>query len=430
MIDDPLVGFNFPSLMVLGAMTVAGYYAGRLVNRLRMPAIIGYMLVGLLIGPSLINLLKDADLEGLAFINEIALGFVAVTIGSELSLKVIKRQGKELLTIIFAECLGTFAMVLVGIALLTTITSGRADWPLSLLLAAIASASAPAGTVAVIQEYKARGSLTSTLYAVVGFDDGLAILIFGFAYGIAKVLLPGSEGGTSDLIFAPAKEIMVSFFVGSGLGFVFSYMLRKISNARDYLILTFGFVLFGCGISSWLHISLILTNMMIGFVLVNTRHESLVQKVSEQLGNIMPLLFIFFFAVAGAHLDIYAAGSLGLLGLVYILGRMAGKAGGAWLGAVMGGAEDKIRKYLGWGLHTQAGVAIGLALIAKGDLDEISRRVLEHGNVAASSHVEWIGNTILTTVTATCLFFEVVGPILAYMALKKAGEIPENEAEA
>lgn len=430
---QPDVLFDFPSLMVLGLMTVAGYYAGRLARWMRLPSILGYMLVGLATGPSVIQLLGHADLDGLSFITEIALGLVAFTIGSELSIKALRRQGKGLFPIIGAECIGTFLVVFAAIATLTYATEATINWPLALIFGAIASASAPAGTVAVIQEYKAKGSLTTALYAVVGFDDGLAILIFGFAFGISMTLLPGAaDPGVASMIFAPASEIGLSLLLGTVTGFIFSFLVRKLANARDYIILVFGFVLFTCGFSTHLgdllglHLSLILINMVIGFVLVNTRQHELVHRVTDQLGGVMPLLFILFFAVAGAHLDLATLPSLGLIGLIYMAGRMVGKYGGARLGATWGGANEKIRRYLGWGLHTQAGVAIGLALIAADGLDHHAARLNAEGLAEAAASVTEIGSTIITTVTATCIFFEIIGPILAYMALNRAGEIPKE----
>ncbi len=423
---------DFSPLLRLGLLTIVGFYAGRLVRPLRLPSILGYMTVGLLAGPSVFELFRQGHLEDLAFINEIALGFVAFSVGAELSLRAVRGLGRGLVTIILAECLGTFVIVLLAVAALTAHLSGSADWPLALIFGAVACASAPAGTVAVIQEFRAKGSLTTALYAVVGFDDGLAILVFGFAYGMARALLPGSEtGGMLDALILPVEEIVRSLVVGAALGFVFSLCVRRLRNPRDILILVFGFVLLGAGLSELWHMSLILTNMMVGFVLVNTRSMDLVRRVSGQLGELMPLIFVLFFAVAGAHLDLGALSDLGWLGIVYVGGRMLGKAGGASAGAALGGAEPKLRRYLGWGLHTQAGVAIGLALIVKDDFDTLSKSLLAQGTevAAQAQRVGWIGTTVITTITATCILFEVIGPILAKMALDRAGEIPPEVRE-
>jgi Kef-type K+ transport system membrane component KefB len=151
--------------------------------------------------------------------------------------------------------------------------------------------------------------------------------------------------------------------------------------------------------------------MIVGFMIVNTQANSLLKKIEGELSNVMPLLFILFFVLAGANLHVAALPSLGLLGVIYIISRSLGLAGGASLGAIIGRAEPKIRKYLGLGILSQAGVAIGLALIVKQDFSALGQWGAE------------IGSTVITTVTATCIFFELIGPILTKFGLQKAGEI-------
>lgn len=407
---------DISGLTLLGAATIIAFYVGRVARFVKLPSIIGYMVVGIILGPSVLHLFDDASMEHLSFITEIALGFVAFSIGSELNLSSLKRLGVGVISIIFAESFGAFIVVAVGLYLLTR------DLPLSLIFGSMAPASAPAGTVAVIQEYRAKGSLTKTLYAVVGFDDGLAIIIFGFAAALAKNLLITEAFGTSESIFKallyPAKEIILSFILGGIAGLIFYRLVRKLQSARDILIIIFGFVLICTGLSDRWHLSLILTNMVVGFVLANTRHEALLHRVTSPLLDVMPLLFVLFFCMAGAHLTLSALPSLGIIGVVYILGRSAGLIGGARLGAVFGHVEDKVKKYVGLGILSQAGVAIGLSLIIKQDLNQIDAEY----NLP---HAVKIGTSVLATITATCIFFEIVGPILTKIALKKAGEIPD-----
>jgi len=159
-----------------------------------------------------------------------------------------------------------------------------------------------------------------------------------------------------------------------------------------------------------------MTNMVVGFVLVNTRRQALVHRVMAPLLDIMPLLFILFFCLAGSHLKLSTLPTLGLLGFVYIIGRSAGLIGGARLGAMIGKVDSKIKKYIGLGILSQAGVAIGLSLIIKHELVQLDAKY----NLP---HAATIGAVVLTTITATCIFFEIIGPILTKVALKKAGEI-------
>ena len=400
--------------LLLGVVSVVGYYIGNLARKIRLPSLLGYMVLGVVLGTSVAGFFLEHDLHRLSFITEITLGFVAFVIGSELSLVSLKRQGIGIVTIIFAESFAAFFVVLGAVYLLTR------NWPMALIFGAMAPASAPAGTVAVIQEYRARGSLTKALYAVVGFDDGLAIIIFGFASALAKTLLmnevPGAHGDIAGSLTAPLIEIVLSLLVGGLLGFVFSFLIRRIIQDLDYFILVFGFILIAIGFSKLWHLSLILTNLIIGFVMVNTCRQSLVERVLKQLRTSNPFLFILFFFLAGAHLDIAALPSMGLVGIVYIAGRSCGLIGGAYIGAMFGKVEDKVKKYIGFGILSQAGVAIGLSLIVSNEFALIG-----------TPEADRIGRTVITTVTATCIFFEIIGPIMTKYSLEKAGEIETSE---
>jgi len=413
-----LSGIDLPALMVLGVAVILGFYVGRLVRAIRLPSIIGYMAVGVVLGPSIILLFDDVTLENLSFITEIALGFVAFSIGSELNVASIGRQGAGIVSIIFAESFGAFVFVLFGVYALTR------DLPLALIFASMAPASAPAGTVAVIQEYKAKGSLTKALYAVVAFDDGLAIVIYAFAAAIAENLLireaTGTAGSILPALYAPVKEVGLSLLVGGVTGFIFCQLVRRLQNSRDIFILLFGFVLLASGLSTHWHLSLILTNMAIGFVLANLRREAAVRRITAPLLDVMPLVFILFFCLAGANLHLAALPALGTLGVVYIVGRSVGKIIGARLGGMVGHLEEKVKRLIGLGLLSQAGVAIGIALIVK---HEFTQLATDYG----IEHAARIGTSTLTTVTATCIVFEIIGPILAKIALQKAGEIPQSE---
>ncbi|MDC7235455.1 MAG: cation:proton antiporter [Spirochaetales bacterium] len=396
-------------LLLVGIMVALGFYAGKSMKYIKLPSIIGFMLIGVVLGPSLFNLLNEEFQHNLSFISDVALSFVAVSIGIELSFSSLKKQGKGIILVIFTESFMAFLIVTGALYLLTR------DIALSLIFGAIAPASAPAGTVAIIQEYKAKGPLTKALFSVVGFDDGLGIIIFGFAAAIAKSFLAaeaGQETGSLMMLLAgPLKEVIFSIIIGLAIGFLFCLLARKLKSARDIFILMFATILISSGISNMLHLSIILTNMVMGIFIVNTQPFSLVEKIHNELSEFMPLLFVMFFVLAGANLHVSALPSLGLLGLVYILGRSSGLMGGAALGSTLGKLPENIRKYLGMGILSQAGVAIGLALIVKNEF------------AAYGPHGAYIGNTVITTVTATCIFFEIIGPILTKIGLEKAGEI-------
>jgi Kef-type K+ transport system membrane component KefB len=408
--------FEVPVLLTVGLMTFVGLFFGKLTKLIKLPSIIGFMVVGVLLGPSLAGLLNTTLVNELDFITEVALAFVAVSIGLELKMRTLRQQGKAIIAIIITETLLAFALVATAVTLLT------GNLALGLLFGGLAPASAPAGTVAIIQEYKARGSLTKALYSVVGFDDGVGIIIFGFAAAVSRSILQQQAGGEAasflELIAAPLLEVILSITVGVIIALIFGIIARRMRSKQDIFILLFATVLIVCGLSVPLHLSLILTNMVIGFVIVNTQPGNLIRKFEEELQNIMPLFFVMFFVLAGANLHIAALPSLGALGVVYIISRSVGLTGGAALGGAIGRAEPKLRKYLGMGILSQAGVAIGLALIVKHEFAALGPVGME------------IGSTIITTVTATSIFFELIGPILAKVGLQKAGEINAAESDS
>lgn len=425
--------------LLLGIVAVVGFYFGRAAKLARLPSLIGFMVLGVLLGPSLLNAFDEGNLASLSFITEMALGFVAFSIGAELNLRALRHLGKGIAAIIVAESLAAFFVVALVVYLITR------SWPAALLFGAVAPASAPAGTVAVIQECKAKGKLTTALYAVVGFDDGLAILIFGFAAALAKKILVGNvlgvEGGGESIFAAmgpPSLEILGSLLVGTILGFVFCLLVRKLTAGRDTLIMAFGTVLLATGLSLHLGLSLILTNMAAGFVLANTRREGFVRRATDPLREIMPLLFILFFCLAGAHLKLSDLPRLGVVGAAYVLARSAGLIGGSRLGGSMGRIDARIKKWIGLGILSQAGVAIGLSLMISSEFSHLGANpevaaaverfgALNPGVARLAYDPLTIGAAVITVITATSIIFEIVGPILTKVALTRAGEIGADE---
>lgn len=415
----------FPILLTAGLVILLGFYVGKVARLIRLPSLIGFMIVGALLGPSLFDLLNVKIQENLSFITDICLGFVALSIGIELRFTTLKQQGWGMMLIIFMESFMAFIIVTLFVWLVSK------DLALALILGSIAPASAPAGTVAVIQEFKAKGPLTQALYTVVGFDDGLGIVIFGFASAFAKSVIMNEAGFANQsawmVLLQPLKEIGLSVIVGIALSFLFKLITFKLKNTEDIFIITFAIVIIGAGISSFLNLSLILTNLIIGMTIVNTASPLFINKVTNKTADIMPLLFVLFFILAGANLHITALPQMGLIGIIYIIGRASGLIGGAWLGSVLGKAEPVIRKYLGLGILSQAGVAIGLSLIVKKDFltlfEDKTLETMTTQQANAFSHANTIGTAVITMITATCIFFEILGPITSRIALKKAGEI-------
>jgi len=406
---------NAPELMIaLGVAAAIGLYAGKAVYLARFPSQIGHMVLGVVIGVSGFNLLDEPALESLAFVVQVALGFVAFTVGAELSIASLKRQARGVIPITLGESLGAFLVVLAGVYVVTR------DLPLSLIFAAIAPTTAPAGTVAVIREYRAKGHLTKTLYAVAGFDDALGIIIYAFAATAALSLLAKQAGVAGGNLFGmlggAVSEIAISLLIGSIVGLAFTVLANKLRNSGEIFVFIFGTVVACVGLSLRFHASFILSNMVVGFILANTRREETVRRLLAPVGQFMPLVFIVFFCLAGAQLDVRVLPAIGLASVTYMICRSAGKITGSFLGAVIGKAEKKVKNYVGLGILSQAGVAIGLALVARQQLGALG-----------SEHALHIGTALITSVAATSIIFQVIGPILTKIALQKAGEIGRDD---
>jgi len=398
---------ELPVLALIGLGVTVSLYAGKLARRAGLPSLIGYLVTGVLMGASVSGVVSLHALESTRFVTNIALGFVAFSIGTELSALSLRQLGSSIVLIILFE---SFMAFLVVFGAVFAVTGG--DTAVAMVFAALAPASAPAGTVAVIQEYRARGKLTKALYAVVGFDDGLAILIYGFAAAFARSLVSTQVQGFWESMLLPAREILLSVGLGALMGMLYTVLSRRLRTSTEIPALTFAFIAMTAGVAVHFHLSLILACMGIGFVLTNSTPRPTVNRIVMQNRNLMPLVFILFFFLAGAHLDVAALPALGLLGVVYIIARSSGKITGAWLGGRIGGAEPRIRKYLGMGILSQAGVAIGLSLILAQDFARIG-----------TPQADRIASMVVTTIAATCVVFEVVGPLLAKRALRLAGEL-------
>jgi len=396
-------------LLLLGLSLLLGYIGSIISGRFKLPGVVGYIIIGLLLGPSFLDIFNPHLLEEMDMISDIALSLVAFTIGSEMRADVLKRQGAGLAAIIFLESFCAFFLVMFLVYLLTH------KWYVALLFGAMAPASAPAGTVAVLQEYKAKGPLTSTLLSVVGLDDGLAIIIYGFAAALAKKLIGSAdEINIQSFLMGPASEIIKSLLLGAAIGAAFSYFARRIRSQNDVLITSLGAIFLCAGLSNMWHLSIILTNLTLGLVMANMYLHG-ARKSADAIQYITPPIFVLFFVLAGSHLQIQLLPAMGMLGILYIIGRTAGLLGGAYIGATIGKAEKNVRNYLGLGILSQAGVAIGLALIV----------VKEFSELGPEGHQ--VATLIINTIAATTIIFEIIGPITTKIAIEKAGEIGKLE---
>ncbi|MFP3938289.1 MAG: cation:proton antiporter, partial [Phycisphaerae bacterium] len=399
--------------LVVGLALLLGRVGGRLGGRVRAPMVVGYLLVGVLLGRSALNVIDESSAESLGLITDFGLGIVAFMIGSELSRRMLQRLGRKLFVIVLCESLAVF-MLVAGLIL------GLSHWLLpaglagagALVLGAMAPASAPAGTVAVIQEYKARGPMTSLLLGIVGLDDGFAIALYAFAAAAAKMFLTDTDLSVASTLQGPTLEILGGLGLGAVMGLFLKVVLDRRRDSDDLMVYSIGVVLLTTGLANALGLSLILANLALGMVLVNLSPRQ-AERSYGSLQNIIAPIYVLFFVVAGAHLDLWLLAGLTLLGPVYIVARTAGKIGGAYTGAVLTHMDTTTRRYLGLGILSQAGVTIGLALT-------VAREFAAPQYGAAG---EQLARLTINTVAATTIIFEIIGPLTTKLALVRAGEV-------
>jgi Kef-type K+ transport system membrane component KefB len=395
-------------LFFIGIAIIFGFIGGKFSNRFKFPGVVGYLLTGLILGPSVFNIFNLELLDKIGVFNDLALGVVAFIIGSEIRMSTLRKMGRGIITILLSEALTAVLLVALGVYLLTH------NLYMALIFGAMAAASAPAGTAVVLQEYKAKGPLTNTLYAVVGLDDGLAIMIYAFAAALAKLLLTGGKMSFLNVVEGPLIEIFGAIVLGGLIGLLLGYSIRKLHGKNEVLAVSLGAILVCAGLSKYFHVSLILSNLGLGivfanlFLLANRRAYQAIQSIT------LPI-FIIFFVIAGAHLQIHLLSTMGLLGLIYIICRVLGKIGGAFFGATISKSNPAVRKYLGLGILSQAGVAIGLAIL-------VTR---EFGSLGKAG--EDLAVIVINTIAATTIIFEIIGPIATKFAISKAGEMNKSK---
>ena len=408
------------TLLAISVALSVGLFMSRVVKPLKLPAVTGYLVAGILIGPYCLGLLgvkglgftSTEDVAAMNIINDVALGFIAFAIGDEFRLSQLKKTGKQATVIGIFQALLTTALVdavLIGLHFIL----GPEKLPLStaIILGAIASATAPAATLMVVRQYKAKGKLTSLLLPIVALDDAVGLIIFAVSLGVAKTLHNG-ELSLISVIVDPLVEIFVSLIVGGIIGYVLSFCEKffRSNTKRQALVVTAIFLAVALSKLKYniggVHVgfSPLLVCMMLGTVFCNVCDFS--ADMMEKTDKWTAPIFILFFVLSGAELEFSVFGDLAIVGIgvVYIISRSIGKYLGAYISAGMVHCEPHIKKYLGITLLPQAGVALGMSITAMAELGS-------EGTI--------IRNIVLFGV----LIYELFGPMMTKMSLMKAGEI-------
>lgn len=393
-------------LLYTGIILATGLLFGKIAKYLHLPNVTGYLLGGLLIGPSVLNFIKEEALLGLELISVIALGFIAFSIGNELKMTYFKKVGTKPVVIAVFEStmavLFVFGALILYFALRDMLTNENIRF--ALVLASIAAATAPAATLMVIRQYKAKGKLTETLMSVVAIDDSVAVLLFGIGIAIANAINPNIDHASLVMqILHPLIEIVISLGIGSIIGVLLVLGSIWFTGRGNRITLVVTAILLTIYLATTLGGSSILASMALGAVFANfsKKHE----EVNGLIYFTTPWLYIMFFVFSGVELKLSVLTSVGIIGLIYVLFRVVGKIFGANIGARITKSETSIRKYLGFSLIPQAGVAIGLSLVATQVLPDT------------------LGAQVRAIILAATVIYELSGPVITKATLKRAGEL-------
>ena len=380
-------------LLVVGGLLLLGLVTDVAGKRTALPRVTLLVLFGMLVGRAGFGWLSDVDEAWFPIVADMALAMVGFLLGEKIRFSSFRREGRLALWVSITMVIVTFAMEWAGLWIV------GAPLAVSLVLAGIAPATAPAAMLDVVQETKARGPFTRTLLSAVAMDDAWALAAFSIALAVA-----GMFGGAAqdEILLHAGTEIAGALVLGVALGLPMAYLTGRIEPGEPMLAEALGTVFLCAGLALWLDVSLILASMALGVTVANrakhhTRPFHAIEGVEE------PFL-ILFFTLAGASLEARSLLGIGVLGSAYVVLRVGGRVAGGWLGAKVGGGSATMRRWIGLAMMPQAGVAIGTALIA-------IQRFPEHRD------------TILPVVIGATVLFELVGPVLTKMALVRAGEV-------
>lgn len=428
-------------ILALAIAFIVGLLSTRLMKLLKLPNVTGYLITGIIFGPYVLGPLFlgyvpftsdalnfgsqsfiDLLITPISWISTIALGFIAFTIGSSFKLTTLKSVGPRILIITVCEALGGAVIVISGLF----IASIFVDIPVEIILTlgAIACATAPAATLMVVKQYKARGPVVSTLLPVVALDDAVALIAFAVLFSISKAMASGSNPDVMDLLVWPVVSIIASLVIGGLLGLLVTLGCRLFKSRVNRIIMCIAAIFICVSLSmfpykQWINIDIqfssLLAIMMVGAVLINMRRDS--DAIFERMDLITPPIFMLFFIISGAQLDItvfWKEGALTIIiiALVYIVARSIGKWFGAFGSAKVTKSPKTVQKYLGFTLLPQAGVAIGLASSA-------SSQLMATGDPLMAKYA----NIILPVILAATIVYELFGPFITKIALTNAGEI-------
>lgn len=413
------------SLLCLSVTLFAGLMMSRLAKVVKLPAVTAYLVAGVLIGPYVLGALgikglgftSMTDVKSYGIISDVALGFIAFSIGNEFRLAQLKKIGKQATVIGIFQAVFTTLLVDAALIGLHFVIPDKLPLPAAIVLGAVAAATAPAATLMVVRQYKAKGPVTDILLPIVALDDAVGLVLFSVSFGVAKALMSGAIDLVSVLV-EPIIEVFLSLLLGCVMGALFTFFERFFHSRSKRLSMSVAFVLATVGLSQLefevfgvnIAFSSLLVCMMLGTVFCNICDFS--ENLMDRLDRWTAPTFILFFVISGAEfeLSIFKDATIVFIGVVYIVVRCLGKYFGARISSQAVKCNHNIVKYLGFTLFPQAGVALGMAIKA--------RTLGEMGGI--------IANITLFAV----LIYELVGPMITKISLLKSGEIDPEGASS
>ena len=399
------------TLLAIALAMAVGLALTRLAKKAGVPNVTAYLIAGLIVR-YFMKWIDSEAFEGLDVITNVALGFIAFSIGSSFKLKHIRHIGKSVVVITVFQAVMTVLLVDAALLILH-FGFNKISLSEALCLGAIATATAPAATLMIVRQYKARGIVTDTLLPVVAFDDAIGLIIFAISLAVAKALaVSGAALSITEVLVLPLLEIILSLTFGSILGVILSFATKIFQSRANRISLCVAVVIAGVGLCTVIPnfpLSDLLTCMAIGVIYANMNKES--GQIFDLMDRWTAPLFLLFFIISGAELDLSLIPLVGLIGIVYLASRSFGKYYGAYLGAKVVGADSNVKKYLGLTLLPQAGVAIGMA-----------QKVANTPELVSAG----LATSVVTVTLCATLVYELLGPIIAKWALVKAGEIKKE----
>jgi Kef-type K+ transport system membrane component KefB len=394
-------------LSSLGLILLLALGAGHLVKYVRIPEVTGYILAGVVLGPSMLGWVSSRNLAALEILSEVALGLILFSVGTVFEASRFRRVGRQVLLLTLYESVLAALLVTVGMLILGV------SWEASFLLGAIAIATAPASTLMVIREIDSEGPLTDSLLAIIALNNIYCIIAYSLVGSVIDLSSGlGGSAGLFTLLYGALYPLVWQLVGSVALGFLIGLLLARwasaITETGETLILLGGSILFCVGVARVLELSPLIASMAVGATMVNLSHRS--QPLFATLSEADPPFYAIFFVLAGADLDLSLVGSLGLAGAVYLIGRAAGKFAGARFGARRLGMADSVQRYLGLTLLAQAGLAVGLT-------------------IAAEHRFPDFAPAVTTIVLASVAIYEMFGPIMTRWALTRAGESRLHQPE-